>query len=164
MNTKKKALVFAVLALLLLNLSVASVSACPPCPGTVTPGYLKNHPEVWDEKPDAWSAWSELQEYFGLQDYTPGDVMEWLWQPTRGDKTYTLFRAAFAAKFNVVNGCWCEEVNCPLSEALWWLVRPGGYPVGSGVKASSDAWKEAEPLYLELDAYNNGELCAPARD
>jgi hypothetical protein len=32
------------------------------------------------------------------------------------------------------------------------------------VKASSKAWKLGEPLKNRLDRYNNGMLCAPARD
>ena len=35
---------------------------------------------------------------------------------------------------------------------------------GSAVAGSSAAWKVGEPLYLMLDAYNNGLLCAPHRD
>jgi hypothetical protein len=55
-----------------------------------------------------------------------------------------------------------------------WLVE---YPPGSGVAASSPAWQEpggcicsgkpippGEAIYLALDAWNNGELCAPSRD
>jgi len=37
-------------------------------------------------------------------------------------------------------------------------------PVGSGVRGKSDAWREGDPLYLMLDDYNNGLLCAPSRD
>jgi hypothetical protein len=32
------------------------------------------------------------------------------------------------------------------------------------VKASSSAWQAAEPLYVTLDAFNNGKLCMPSRD
>jgi len=158
MNTQKKTLVLLVLALLLVALSSASVSANPIECCTVTPGYLKNHPGVWGE---GTTAWSKLVIAFKLQGYTPEDVMEWLQQPTRGDKTYTLFRAAFAAKFNVINGCGCEEVYAPLGQARYWLEQEG-QGVGDGVKASSGAWKEAEPWYWELDDYNNGKLCACA--
>ena len=38
------------------------------------------------------------------------------------------------------------------------------YPVGSNVKGSSLAWKNGEPLAVQLDRYNNGMLCAPHRD
>jgi hypothetical protein len=37
-------------------------------------------------------------------------------------------------------------------------------PAGSGVRASSDAWKIGEPLHRQMDNYNNGMLCAPHRD
>ena len=41
----------------------------------------------------------------------------------------------------------------------WWATYHGSLVVGS-----SAAWKAGEPLYLMLDAYNNGQLCAPHRD
>ena len=37
-------------------------------------------------------------------------------------------------------------------------------PVGSGIKASTLAWKKGEPLHRLMDNYNNGMLCAPHRD
>ena len=36
--------------------------------------------------------------------------------------------------------------------------------VGTGVHASSFAWKIGEPLHRQMDNYNNGMLCAPHRD
>jgi hypothetical protein len=48
-----------------------------------------------------------------------------------------------------------------LAAASNWLDT---YEPGSKVKASSAAWKMGEPLYLTLDAYNNGVLCAPHRN
>jgi hypothetical protein len=36
-------------------------------------------------------------------------------------------------------------------------------PVGSNVAASSPAWAIGEPLHQQMDAYNNGLLCAPHR-
>ena len=36
-------------------------------------------------------------------------------------------------------------------------------PVGSNVAASSAAWVAGEPLHKQMDAYNNGLLCAPHR-
>jgi hypothetical protein len=29
---------------------------------------------------------------------------------------------------------------------------------------ATSPWRTGEPLYLKLDAYNNGLLCAPHRD
>ena len=161
MSTKKKKLVFAVLALLLLGLSTAPVLAnpVPPCPGTGTPGYWKNHPEEWAD----FTCW----ECFGLDPdlpWTQNDVIDMLETPTKGDKTYTLFRAVVAAKLNRVAGnggdCWCC-VKKTHRRAREWLLD---HPVGSGVKANSQAWKKAEPWYQKLDDYNNGLLCAPPRD
>jgi hypothetical protein len=40
----------------------------------------------------------------------------------------------------------------------------GAHPVGSGVAASSLAWKVGEPLHRQMDNYNNGMLCAPHRN
>ena len=158
MNTRKTILVLLVLALVLMALPSASVSACTTC-GVGTPGYWKNHPEEWAD----FVEW----KYFGLdpsKTWTQEMVIEMLEMPTKGDKTYTLFRAVVAAKLNYHVGntgdCWC--VGEPYYYARMWLLED--HPVGSGVKASSKAWKQAEPWYLELDAYNNGLLCAPARD
>jgi hypothetical protein len=155
----KKILIFAVLALLLVGSSTASVLAVPPpCPGTGTPGYWKNHPEEWAD----FSHW----EYFGLDPgggWTQDDVIDMLESRIKGDKTYTLFKAVVAAKLNYVAGntgeCWC--VGDSYWYARMWLLEHG---VGSGVEASSKDWKEAEPWYLELDNYNNGRLCVPSRD
>lgn len=53
-------------------------------------------------------------------------------------------------------------IDSTIGAADSWMTTYG--PVGNGVKANSEAWKIGEPLYLELDAYNNGLLCAPHRD
>jgi len=48
---------------------------------------------------------------------------------------------------------------------IWMTKPPTGYgPVGSGVEASSLAWKIGEPLHRLMDNYNNGMLCAPHRN
>ncbi|MHC4518184.1 MAG: hypothetical protein ACYTAS_06330 [Planctomycetota bacterium] len=78
-----------------------------------------------------------------------------------GDKTLTLFSAWVAAILNRRIGNDTTCVNVEIGEARYWL---GSHPPGSGVTASSAEWKEAEPWYEELDAYNNGELCVPSRD
>ena len=80
----------------------------------------------------------------------------------RGDKTYTLFNALIAAKLNVLIGnCSCCIADT-IDDADDWLESN---PLGTYVAGSSSAWQcEGEALYLCLDAYNNGLLCAPARD
>jgi hypothetical protein len=37
-------------------------------------------------------------------------------------------------------------------------------PLGSKVAGSSAAWAEGEPWHQQMDAYNNGLLCAPHRN
>lgn len=150
MNIRKKGMVFAVLALLLLSLPAASVSARTP-PGTGTPGYWKNHPDEWS---------FESFMINGVT-YDKDTTIELMKEPTRGDKSYTMFRAWVAARLNKLAGNEFECVYADWIAAFKWLKQN---PVGSGVKASSDAWKEGEPLYEILNAYNNGLLCAPPRD
>jgi hypothetical protein len=157
MNIRKKDMVFAVLALLLLSLPAASVSACTPS-GTGTPGYWKNHPEAWPEETIT----------IGGVTYSKTDAITKMSTPGKGDKTYTLFRALVAAKLNrkVGNASWCIDETIAL--ATEWLKK---YPLGTDVKASSKPWQggekpwqQGESLYLMLDDYNNGLLCAPSRD
>jgi hypothetical protein len=149
MNIRKKSVVFAVLALLLLSLPAASVSAYTPS-GVGTPGYWKNHPEAWPQD-------------FTItirDEYDTNLAIETMKMPTKGDKTYTMFRALVAAKLNGRN----NDHSCiddTVKAAIGWMWQ---HPAGSGVKANSDAWKVGEPLYEVLDDYNNGLLCAPSRD
>lgn len=123
--------------------------------GTGTPGYWKNHP-------DAWPVQSIT---IGGVTYTKAQAIQWLSSPVsneKADKTITMFKALVAAKLNVYMG---NNTSCIMA-TIWaadaWMAKYG--PVGSKVKASSAAWKEGEPLYLTLDAYNNGLLCAPHRN
>lgn len=127
---------------------------CPPpeppcvCPGTGTPGYWKNHPE----------AWPVGSLFIGTRWYTKAEILTILDRPD-GDKWVTLFRALVAAKLNVAAGCDNSAVAGTISAASAWL---GANP--SPVKASSDDWRCGEPMYLRLDAYNNGLLNVEARD
>lgn len=125
-------------------------SMVPDEPGecTRTPGYWKTHPDAWpvEEVTIGGTTWSKE------------DAIDLLWQPERGDKSKTLFRALVAAKLNEFNGTDVSCVSDEMSDADGWLAE---YPVCSDVRGSSDAWKMGEPLYLTLDDYNNGLLCAP---
>jgi len=119
-------------------------------PGTGTPGYWKNHPEAWPV--DSIT--------IGEDTYTKEQAIALISMPD-GDKSYTLFRAYVSAYLNVQIGNDSSCVASTLVSAYDWL---NIYEPGSKVKASSDAWKLGEPLYLLLDNYNNGLLCAPHRD
>jgi len=124
----------------------------PPPPGTGTPGYWKNHPEAWPV--DSIT--------IGGVTYSKAQAIDIMKTNKAADKTYTMFNALVCAKLNLLLG---NESSCIATTVLaadQWMKKYG--PVGSGVKASSQAWKEGEPLYLKLDAYNNGLLCAPHRD
>jgi hypothetical protein len=122
-------------------------------PGTGTPGYWKNHPEAWPV---------EVITIGGV-DYTKGEAIENMQTPEKGDKTYTIFRALVSAKLNVLIGNDDSCIADTISEADVWMETYG--PVGSGIRANSDAWKYGEPLYEEMDDYNNGKLlCAFSRD
>ena len=125
---------------------------CVEAPGTGTPGYWKNHPEAWPV--------DEIT--IGGVTYTKEDAIALMWEKKNNDKTTTMFGSLIAAKLNVLMGNPSSCVDDVIEDADSWMATYG--PVLSGVKANSDAWKEGEPLYLILDDYNNGLLCAPPRD
>ncbi len=120
-------------------------------PGTGTPGFWKNHDEVWPV--DSITVGGVI--------YTKEEAISYLWMPEKGDKTYTIFRALVSAKLNILIGNNDSCIAESISAADNWLLTYG--PVSNGIKGSSDAWGEGEPLYLNLDQYNNGLLCAPSR-
>lgn len=120
-------------------------------PGTGTPGYWKNHPEAWPVASLTVGGVTYSQEqalyYMGLPD---------------GDKTITMFRSLVSARLNVEIGNEAGCIASTISAADAWMAVYG--PAGNGVKARTAAWKAGERLYFELDAYNNGDRCAPHRD
>jgi len=127
---------------------------CEPSVGTGTPGYWKNHPDAWPV---------EEITIGGETSYTRDEAIDLMQRPVKGDKTYTMFKALVAAKLNVLIGNESGCVDSVISDADAWMAEN---PVGSGVKAGGkkSPWRVGEPLYETLDAYNNGELCAPHRD
>lgn len=140
-----------------MAIAVAPVSACG-CDcgcadGVGTPGYWKNHPEAWPV---------DVVELGGTV-YTKEQAIALMNMSVKNDKSITVFKAAMATKLNKLAGNESCCVASPLGQAEWWLAT---FPVGSGVEASSDAWQVyyGEEIYWKLDAYNNGELCAPARE
>jgi hypothetical protein len=120
----------------------------PSGPGTGTPGYWKNHPEAWPV--DSIT--------IGGVTYAKADAIAIMQMPVAGDKTYTMFDALVAAKLNVLIGNSSSCIADTIAAADAWMATYG--PVGHGVSASSAAWKLGEPLYYQLDQYNNGYLCA----
>jgi hypothetical protein len=77
-----------------------------------------------------------------------------------GDKTYTMFMHLVATKLNLALG---TDPSC-IAGTVGLADAGLSNPLGSGVKGSSLAWMVGEPLATQLDRYNNGMLCAPARD
>jgi hypothetical protein len=120
-------------------------------PGTGTPGYWKNHPDAWPVD----------EIVVGGQIYTKAEAIAWL-KKVGKDKTTTMFSSLVPAMLNVMIGNDGSCVNATIAAANDWMAAYG--PVGNGVAASSPAWAEGEPLHVILDNYNNGRLCAPARN
>jgi hypothetical protein len=131
--------------------TAAALSVPPPprAPGTGTPGFWKNHPQAWPVD----------SIVIGGVTYTKAQAIAIL-KTSGGDKTLTMFAQLVSAKLNVLVGNESSCVAATITAADAWLTA---FPLGSGVRGSSNAWKLGEPLKNTLDAYNNGELCAPHR-
>jgi hypothetical protein len=119
--------------------------------GTGTPGYWKNHPEAWPV--DSIT--------IGGRVYSKATAISWMSDGQGGDKTMTMFMHLVSTKLNLLIGTEASCISGTVGLADAWMAS---YPVGSKVKASSLAWKNGEPLAVQLDRYNNGMLCAPHRD
>jgi sugar lactone lactonase YvrE len=124
----------------------------PPCSGSVgTPGYWMNHPEAWC-----------VQTITLCQTtYTKAQAIAIMKQSTSGDMTYQLAAHLFAAKLNV--NCADANSSCvasAISAADNWFCT---HPLGSKVTAKSAAWKQITSAFNTLVNYNEGKLCAPAR-
>jgi hypothetical protein len=120
-------------------------------PGTGTPGYWKNHPEAWPVSTIT----------VGTKTYTKTQAIALLDQVGK-DKSLTMFSSLVSAMLNVTIGNDKSCVSNTIAQAQDWMTKYG--PAGSGVAASSYAWKIGEPLHRLMDNYNNGMLCAPHRD
>ena len=121
-------------------------------PGTGTPGFWKNHPEAWPV--------GEIT--IGGVVYTKSQALVVLGKADGGDKSMTMFRHLVSAKLNVLIGNTATCVAGTISAADAWMATNG--PAGSRVGAKTQAWRVGEPLSQELDAYNNGDRCAPHRN
>lgn len=117
---------------------------------TRTIGYWKTHPEEWP---------IDTITIGGVQ-YSKSDAIEIMDEPTKGDKTYTMFEQLVAAKINVEKGAESSCIDDTIGDADQWLKD---YPLGSGIKG--ELWETTgEPIKDALDDYNNGRLCAPHCD
>jgi hypothetical protein len=123
----------------------------PTNPGTGTPGFWKNHPEAWP---------ADTIE-IGGNVYTKAQAIYLMQHPTKTDKTYNMFEQLVAALLNVEIGNDDSCIAATLIAADDWMAA---HPVGSGVNADSAAWTSIASVFLRLDDYNNGLLCAPSRD
>jgi hypothetical protein len=117
-------------------------------PGTGTPGYWKNHTEVWSGV-TIGGVW-----------YSSADASALMGKVSK-DKTVSLFSQLVAAKLNVSIGNESSCIDGRIAQADAWLTT---HPVGSGVAASSAAWQQIAAAHKDLDDYNNGRLCAPHRN
>lgn len=142
--------------------------------GVGTPGYWKNHHDVWEDLPviiigdynmnwvcDADESCLTLSNEDALfmlsaQNYNEGK-----------DKRYTLYRSLTAAWLNILAG---NEDNCisdTIDAAITWL-QDSGNPLidGDGKPVKGKFWSgEGNELYKTLDIYNNlGSGCAADRD
>jgi hypothetical protein len=123
----------------------------PGNPGAGTPGFWKNHPEAWP---------SDTIEIGGIV-YTKAVAIQLMQNPTKTDKTYNMFEQLVAAILNIEIGNDDSCIAADLVAADDWMAL---HPVGSGVSAESEAWTSISATFTKIDQYNNGLLCAPARD
>jgi hypothetical protein len=83
----------------------------------------------------------------------------WL-QRVGKDKTTLMFSELVSARLNVIIGNDPSCIASTISAADSWLTT---YPIGSNVAGGSAAWALGDPIASQLDAYNNGQMCAPHR-
>jgi hypothetical protein len=119
-------------------------------PGVRSQGFWKNHPE----------AWPVLEIEIGGVTYSVEEAILIMQLPSKGDKSLNMFEQLVAAKLNISAG---NESSCIgdmiIATDLWMVMNP------SPVAAKSAAWrKSGNHLLSELDAYNNGFLCAPSAE
>ena len=116
-----------------------------------TPGYWAHHSE----------AWPMTTITMGGVTYNQDHAIYYMTKPSKGDKTYDMYSHLCAAILNVYNGSDGSCIGGVIAAANEWLAK--NY-LGSDVTGRSLAWEDGEELKNWLDAYNNGELCAPPRD
>ena len=120
-------------------------------PGTGTIGYWKNHP----------TAWPVSSITLGGVSYTRAQAIAIMKKAVAGDKTLNLADQLIGAKLNVLVGNESGCIDSTIAAADAFLAA---HPIGSKVSAGSSAWvSTGGALLTQLDAYNNGKLCAPHR-
>ena len=115
-------------------------------------GYWMNHPQ----------AWCVPSIQVGCSTYNMVQAILIMRRNSSQDKTYSLAQQLIAAKLNIA--CKNSSTGCitsSISDADNWLCA---HPVGSGVRASSSAWRVISASYNALENYNRGNLCAPSCD
>jgi hypothetical protein len=124
-------------------------------PGTGTPGYWKNHP----------TAWPVSSITVGGHTYTKAQAIAILGKVGK-DKAATMFSSLVPAMLNVMIGNESSCVAAYITAGDAWLATyvPLGVGISPAIAASSYAWSVGEPIHQTLDAYNNGQLCAPHRN
>ncbi|MBW8873571.1 MAG: carboxypeptidase regulatory-like domain-containing protein [Acidobacteria bacterium] len=123
----------------------------PTAGGTATLGYWKTHPEAWPVQSIT----------IGGITYTKDQAITWLGTPVRGDESIALFHQLVPAELNALMS---NNISCifPIIQAAdAWMAQ---HPVGSGVSTSSSTGQAGNALEVQLDSYNNGNLCAPHRN
>ena len=140
-----------------------TVTPTPSATPTVTPtpsatpsgcvfgfGYWKNHPQAWPV--------TELQ--LGNVTYTQDELLSIMHEPVRGNGLISLAHHLITTKLNVANGADPSCIQQTIADAdalIGDLVVP---PVGDGYLAPRDV----NALKDTLEAYNEGQLCAPSCD
>jgi hypothetical protein len=112
--------------------------------GTGTIGYWKNHPGDWP--------------VYTVMGFSQNEALSILKTPSRGDKSLTMAKQLIATYLNIADGNDSSCIDDTVAVADAWLADHGG--VGSGQRS----WDGDGDLFKDdLDAYNNGLLCAPHR-
>lgn len=127
---------------------LGSVGVAPTGVGTGTIGYWKNHLD----------AWITTSLDLGGVTYSKNTLVSILKTPTRGDKSIAMAKQLIGTKLNLANGTDGSCIADTADASDNWLAAHGG--VGSAQRQ----WDEGDLLHDDLDAYNNGLLCAPHRD
>ncbi|MBI4445705.1 MAG: HYR domain-containing protein, partial [Acidobacteria bacterium] len=121
--------------------------------GVGTPGYWKNHPEAWPVQTIT----------IGGVTYAKAQAISLITEKPSQDRTYNMFSQLVSAMLNVAIGNNSSCIESTILAANAWMVAN---PLGSNVPGggANSPWRSGEPLHSLLDQYNNGKLCAPARD